>query len=149
MINHQFETDLGWIYLIEEEHCLVSLDFIAHPKKQEIHPSKLLREAQKQITDYLKGKRENFDLPIKFKGTEFQNKVWKELLKIPYGKTMTYKELAQKIGNVNAARAVGGAVGKNPLAIIIPCHRILATGGIGGFSGGLKIKKMLLAVERI
>ena len=149
MIDHQFDTDLGWIYLIEVDQCLVFLDFIAHPKKHETHPSKFLKEAQKQISDYLKGKREAFDLPIKFKGTEFQNKVWKELLKIPYGKTMTYKELAIKIGNVNATRAVGGAVGKNPLAIIIPCHRILATNGIGGFSGGLKIKKLLLSVEGI
>lgn len=84
----------------------------------------------------------------KLSGTPFQKRVWKAIQKIPYGKTLTYKELAKKVGSPNAYRAVGSACGKNPLPIIIPCHRVVASNGIGGFTGGLKLKKKLLKLEQ-
>ncbi len=89
-------------------------------------------------------------MPVQVNGTRFQTSVWHELQKIPYGETVCYSELAQRIEKPKAARAIGGAVGKNPIPIIIPCHRVLAAGGkLGGFTGGTDIKKWLLAIEGI
>ncbi|MEG2002430.1 MAG: methylated-DNA--[protein]-cysteine S-methyltransferase, partial [Clostridia bacterium] len=88
-----------------------------------------------------------FDFKIEFNGTAFQNLVWSELLKIPYGDTITYGELARRIGKPNASRAVGNANGKNPLLIVVPCHRVVATSGIGGFSCGIDVKQFLLQLE--
>ncbi|MBQ8381881.1 MAG: methylated-DNA--[Clostridia bacterium] len=87
--------------------------------------------------------------PLAPKGTAFMQKVWAELLKIPYGETATYGEIARRIGSPNASRAVGGAVGKNALLIVIPCHRVVAAGGIGGFSCGIERKRWLMAHEKI
>ena len=104
------------------------------------------------LTAYLGGSKTNLDLPIDWQnlpGTDFQKKVWKKMQKIPYGKVKTYGELAEVIGSPKAARAVGTACGKNHIPIIIPCHRIVSSTGIGGFSGGLDIKEKLLALEKI
>ncbi|MFZ2152715.1 MAG: methylated-DNA--[protein]-cysteine S-methyltransferase [Microgenomates group bacterium] len=92
--------------------------------------------------------KEIFDLPIRPKGTDFQKKVWKELIKVPYGETITYKELARRIGVPRAIRAVASAVAKNPILIIIPCHRVIRSdGGMGGYSAGIAIKNKLLRLE--
>ena len=108
------------------------------------------REVRKQLEEYLAGKRERFDLTIKPEGTEFQRSVWQGLTEIPYGTVCGYGDLARKIGNPRAARAVGGANGANPTPILVPCHRVIAAdGSIGGFSSGLTIKRKLLSVERI
>ena len=102
-----------------------------------------------QLNEYFAGTRKSFDLPLKFDGTEFQNRVWRELQNIPYGKTISYKELAEKTGNIKACRAVGMANNKNPLPIIIPCHRVVGSNGkLTGYAGGLEVKKFLLELEQ-
>jgi methylated-DNA-[protein]-cysteine S-methyltransferase len=108
-----------------------------------------LKKSEKQITEYLDGKRQKFDLPLEAEGTDFQKKVWKELARIPYGETRSYKDIAIAIKNPKACRAVGTANGKNPLSIIVPCHRVIsADGSMGGFGGGLDIKEKLLVIEK-
>ncbi len=106
------------------------------------------KAAVQQILEYLDGKRTAFDLALDLRGTEFQRRVWDELLAIPYGETCTYAELARAIGDPAAARAVGTANGANPIALVVPCHRVVATGGkLGGYGGGLPLKRKLLALE--
>jgi methylated-DNA-[protein]-cysteine S-methyltransferase len=108
----------------------------------------VLLEAEQQLTDYFSGKRKSFSLPLDFKGTEFQKKVWSALLTIPFGETRSYGQIARQIKKPNAVRAVGGASGKNPISIIAPCHRVIgSTGKLTGFGGGLKAKAFLLALE--
>ncbi|SCY94761.1 methylated-DNA--[protein]-cysteine S-methyltransferase [Alkaliphilus peptidifermentans] len=103
-----------------------------------------------QITEYFQGNRTEFTCPIHFIGTDFQVKVWKALMEIPYGETASYKEIAEKIGNPKAMRAVGMANNKNKLPIVVPCHRIIgANGKLVGYGGGLHIKEMLLKLEGI
>lgn len=105
-----------------------------------------------QLQDYFKGQRQMFDLPLDLMGygTEFQQAVWQELLKIPFGQESSYSQLAAAVGRPNATRAVGSAVGKNPIAIIVPCHRVLRKDrSIGGYAGGLPLKYQLLALEEI
>lgn len=101
-----------------------------------------------QLNEYFMGERTFFDISLDPKGTEFQKRAWQQLLKIPYGECITYGEQASQIGQPKAARAIGAANGKNPIGIIIPCHRVIgASGGLTGFAGGLEIKKQLLAIE--
>jgi methylated-DNA-[protein]-cysteine S-methyltransferase len=111
------------------------------------HP--ILVKAERQLNDYFAGTRTQFDIPLDFQGTEFQKRVWGELLKIPYGETRSYGDLAKKVGNPKASRAVGAANGKNPLSIVTPCHRAIgANGSLTGFAGGLTAKKFLLDLEQ-
>ena len=111
--------------------------------------SPLLDNAVSQLNEYFAGTRKIFDLPLYFKGTEFQKRVWQELSKIPYGETISYKDLAERTGNIKACRAVGMANNKNPIPIIIPCHRVIgASGKLTGYAGGLDIKKFLLELEQ-
>jgi methylated-DNA-[protein]-cysteine S-methyltransferase len=105
-------------------------------------------EAARQLREYFAGKRMEFDLPLVLRGTEFQKMVWTRLQEIPYGTTISYGELAQRVGNPKASRAVGSANGKNRIPIVIPCHRVVASGGkLGGFGGGLPVKQALLMLE--
>jgi methylated-DNA-[protein]-cysteine S-methyltransferase len=105
-------------------------------------------EAVAQLREYFAGRRTEFDLPLAPRGTGFQLAVWGELRKIPYGQTISYGELARRIGNPKASRAVGSANGANQIPIVIPCHRVIASGGkLGGFGGGLPVKEALLALE--
>lgn len=107
-----------------------------------------LFEIFNQLKEYFTGERKYFDVPLDIEGTEFQKRVWQELMKIPYGKTISYKSLSKKLGNVKAIRAVGKANGQNPIAIIIPCHRVIgADGSLTGYAGGLDIKEKLLHLE--
>lgn len=113
-------------------------------------PTALLRRAQKQLTEYFAGRRRSFELPLAPQGTAFQQSVWKELAKIPFGSTSTYGSVARAIGHPQAARAVGGAIGANPVALVIPCHRVLAGDRrLTGFSGGdgVPTKVALLTLE--
>jgi methylated-DNA-[protein]-cysteine S-methyltransferase len=104
--------------------------------------------ARQQLAEYFAGERTAFDLPLELDGTPFQKQVWTVLSRIPYGETISYLELARRVGNPNASRAVGSANGKNPVAVIIPCHRVIAAdGGLGGFGGGLDRKRWLLDHE--
>jgi methylated-DNA-[protein]-cysteine S-methyltransferase len=108
-----------------------------------------LREPIRQLCAYFAGELETFNLPLAPQGTPFQQKVWSELLKIPFGETVSYGQLAQRIGNPNASRAVGLANGSNPIPIVIPCHRVIGSNGkLTGYGGGLPIKEKLLALER-
>ena len=108
----------------------------------------VLQEAVSQLNDYFEGKRTDFTFKLNPSGTEFQQKVWKGLLKIPFGKTMSYLELSKKLGDVKAIRAVASANGKNPLWIVVPCHRVIGTdGSLTGYAGGLWRKKWLLEHE--
>lgn len=114
--------------------------------------SSVLREAKKQLNEYFAGKRTKFDLPVSLEGTDFQRAVYKQIAKIGYGKTISYAEIASKVGKPLAARAVGGAVGSNPVPLIVGCHRVLgASGRITGYSGGdgLPTKRLLMKLEGI
>lgn len=120
------------------------------PEQAEIKETSLLHEAKKQLDAYFAGQLKLFTLPLMPEGTNFQREVWKALTTIPYGETITYGQLAEKVGNVKAARAVGMANGRNPLPVFIPCHRVVGTGGkLTGYTGGLDIKVKLLKVEGI
>ena len=108
-----------------------------------------MADAFEQLREYFAGCRKAFDLPLDLtSGTDFQREVWRACIKVPYGQTRAYSWIAERIGRLNAARAVGGALGANPVPIIVPCHRILrADGSLGGYSGGLEIKPLLLKLE--
>jgi methylated-DNA-[protein]-cysteine S-methyltransferase len=114
--------------------------------QDEHHP--VLVEAERQLTEYFAGKRKAFSVKLDFVGTPFQKKVWQAMLRIPFGETRSYGELAKQIGNPKAVRAVGAANGKNPISIIGPCHRVIgASGKLTGFAGGLEVKALLLRLE--
>lgn len=111
-------------------------------------PSQLLQKACQQLDEYFQGKREQFDLPLGYAGTPFQESVWKELQNIPYGETRSYEDIAVRIGNPKAVRAVGQANNKNPILLMIPCHRVIhKNGDISGFACGIETKKYLLELE--
>lgn len=146
---------MGDIYLVASDKGLQALLWQKQkaPLTKELDSKnqshKILKEAAKQIKDYIEGKRTEFDIPLDTKGTPFQQQVWDELCRIPFGKTISYRELAKRIKNPKAVRAVGSANGKNSICVIIPCHRVIAAdGSLGGFSAGLDIKKRLLAIEQ-
>ena len=117
--------------------------------KEDYSQKSVLTEcALNQLDEYFCGTRKAFDLPIEMHGTEFQHKVWNELCNIPYGETRSYKDIARKIGNPRAVRAVGGANNKNKLMIVVPCHRVIGTdGSLTGYAGGIEVKKKLLDLE--
>ncbi len=156
-----FETNIGIIYIASSEKgvCKISLtlnssaEFKSWIKKhfseyEIVESRKENKDAIEQIKLYLARKLKEFDLPIDMIGTDFQKKVWRETMKIPYGETITYSTLAKRIRKPNSQRAVGNALGANPLPIIVPCHRVIASdGSLGGYSGGIKIKEFLLGLE--
>ena len=115
-------------------------------KEDRNHP--VLRETERQLNEYFAGKRTAFSLKLDFAGTAFQKKVWKALLAIPFGETRSYTQIAKRVGRPDAVRAVGAAIGRNPLCLIAPCHRVIgASGKLTGFAGGLEAKARLLALE--
>lgn len=142
-----YETRVGKITIINENDCVTGVLFGERPLG-EMKETPLIRKTYGQLCEYFDGKRKVFDIPLNIKGTDFQKKVWHALTTIPYGKTWSYKELAVAIGNEKACRAVGMANNKNPIAIIVPCHRVVgANGKLVGYNGGLPIKKLLLDFE--
>lgn len=145
-----YQTKVGKIVIVENGNAITHLYFgESIPKDARLFESALLKKAGKELLEYFLGKRKTFDLPLEPKGTEFQNKVWRSLLEIPYGRTSSYKDIANNLGNVNASRAVGMANGKNPILIFIPCHRVIGTSGkLVGYAGGLEVKEKLLEMER-
>jgi len=136
--------------LVADEESLLCCKFNKEvPKNTEIKNTPLIDETIRQLDEYFNGLRKEFNLPLKPEGTEFQKNVWYNLIKIPYGKKISYKELADMSGNVKACRAVGMANNKNPIAIIIPCHRVIGSNGaLTGYAGGLKLKAELLELEK-
>ena len=146
-----YETKIGKIGIRENGKYITDIIFSKSEEKTDnINETELIKAAFKQIKEYLDGDRKYFDLPIELMGTEFQKKVWNELRNIPYGQTKTYKDIAFAIKNEKACRAIGNANNKNPLPIIIPCHRVIGRNGkLVGYSGGLDIKEKLLNIEKI
>lgn len=147
------ESPLGPLVLTANETALTGLALNCDTDKIGQYGNRrddnaLFVETKRQLTDFFEGKRRQFDLPLAPEGTEFQKRVWAELQNIPFGETISYGELARRIGNPNASRAVGLANGRNPLSIIIPCHRVIGTNGkLTGYSGGLSRKGALLKFE--
>lgn len=155
--RYDYETPLGRICIEENGQGLTGLYFCGEALKEtaEETPKEttketpLLKEAYRQLMEYFDGKRRNFDLPLAAEGTPFQKKVWEALRTIPYGETKSYGEIAAQVGNPKASRAVGGANHKNPIMIIVPCHRVIgANGALVGFGGGLSVKEYLLKLEK-
>ena len=147
-----YKSPVGMLCIEEEEGFIVALYLDANMNTSSDTSSDketiVLKEAVTQLDRYFKGERKDFDLPIKLKGTEFQMKVWAALQTIPYGETCSYGDLAKKIGNSKASRAVGGANNKNPIMIIVPCHRVIgADGRMVGFGAGIAVKEYLLNLE--
>lgn len=150
-------SPVGQLKLIANETALVAVLWasdkpnrvlLGEMVEDEHHP--ILQEANHQLHAYFQGKRNQFDLPLEFYGTDFQKKVWVELLKIPYGETRSYLDIATALDNPKAVRAVGAANGKNPLSIIAPCHRVIGKNGkLVGFAGGLDVKEQLLKLEKV
>lgn len=145
-----YETVIGEITIIDNGEAIIELDFGNNLNKDiEIKETELIKKAKKQLDEYFNGERKKFNLPLELKGTEFQRKVWKALINIPYGRTKTYKEIAIEVGNEKACRAVGMANNKNPIAIIIPCHRVIGSNNkLVGYAGGLELKEKLLSLEK-
>ena len=144
------DSPIGKIAIFAENEKIIRLDLKTKEKADSAITEKVLLKAEKQLSEYFSGKRKNFDLEYEFSGTEFQKSVWHELEKIPYGKTKTYGEIAKSIGKPGAGRAVGSACNKNPIAIIVPCHRVIGTDGkLTGFACGTKTKEWLLNHEKL
>ncbi len=156
---HRFKSHLGWFRLASTEKGLAIINFIdAAEFKSDIKKrydefqikdgGVLNKKAEKQIKSYLAGKLKKFSLKLDIEGTPFQKRVLRKVSSIPYGKTMTYGKIAVSVGNPKAARAVGSVNAGNALPIVIPCHRVLAVNGLGGYADGLKLKKLLLNLEK-
>lgn len=148
------DTPIGTLLITGEDVAVHRITFpqsgrAAKPEPEwQESPRGPVGEAMRQLREYFAGKRAEFDLPFALAGTAFQRSVWRQLQQIPYGETISYGELARRVGNPKASRAVGSANGANPLPILIPCHRVIASDGtLGGFGGGLPTKQTLLALE--
>jgi len=160
-----YEAPIGKVYLTSDGKHLTALKFSAPDSPPDTDSpdadspgtntsgtdptDAVIEMAVKQLDEYFAGKRREFDLPISPHGTEFQRRVWQSLLTIPYGETRSYGQVAQMIGNPKACRAVGMANNRNPISIIIPCHRVIGSGGeLTGYGGGLEAKQKLLELEK-
>jgi methylated-DNA-[protein]-cysteine S-methyltransferase len=149
MPHSTIESPVGPLTIAGDQEGLRSILFGAQADGPGI-PSKIVDEAVRQLRAYFLKKLTRFDLPLKPEGTVFQLEVWRELMMIPYGKVISYGELAKRIGRPNASRAVGAANGSNPIPIIIPCHRVIGSNGtMTGYGGGIRIKEALLRLESV
>lgn len=144
------KTPLGDMLAVEADGALAALDFLPEGAKAEASDdSQLLRQVKEQLAAYFAGERKEFDLPIKPRGTDFQQQVWQRLMAIPYGETRSYGQIAREIGRPKASRAVGQANHCNPISIVVPCHRVVgANGRLTGYGGGLPRKEALLELEK-
>jgi len=141
------KTPLGTAKITGDDSGIASISILEEGQITKKIPT-VLKEAANQLQDYFNGKRTSFDFKINPQGTEFQQKVWNALLEIPFGKTVSYMDITKKLGDVKAIRAVASANGKNPLWIVVPCHRVIGTdGSLTGYAGGLWRKKWLLEHE--
>lgn len=148
-----FNSPIGLIKFMGNEKGILTLDFIdkaneSADSEQELLPS-CMNECRQQLSEYFEGKRKMFDLQLVINGTAFQQKVWNRLIDIPYGKTLSYKDIAEQSGNIKAVRAVGNANNKNKIAVVIPCHRVIGSNkSLTGYAGGLWRKEWLINHER-
>jgi methylated-DNA-[protein]-cysteine S-methyltransferase len=153
----RYESPLGPIIAIANDEGIWSIDFVKAKYAKRIgddwvedpkHPP--LAECFRQLAEYFAGKRREFDLPLAPRGTSFQERVWREIARVPYGETISYGELAKRAGAPGQARAAGAATGRNPVGVVIPCHRIVgADGSLTGYAGGLDRKQQLLELEGV
>ena len=155
MKYYKYETEIIDLYIFEEDDAIVMIQMEEDsvPEGAVLEETPLIMETYRQLVEYIKGDRRTFDVPIKItRGTEFQRKVWKALCDIPYGEIRSYKDIAEAVGSPNAVRAVGGANKRNPISIIIPCHRVIRKngelGGYGGMGPLVSVKEKLLALEK-
>ena len=147
-LSHYLETPLGLMEIQAIDTGIQAIGFVASRQRESgEHP--LLKEAAGQLAAYFAGRLSRFDLPLSPQGTGFQRKVWSALQRVPYGQTASYGQIARQIGQPGAGRAVGAANGRNPVAIVVPCHRIIgANGTLTGYAGGLERKAWLLKLEQ-
>jgi methylated-DNA-[protein]-cysteine S-methyltransferase len=147
------DSPIGRLLLRGTRTSLTAIEFAPKGARRAEHPAGIaskppFRQAIRQLEAYFRGELRDFDLPLEPRGTEFQRRTWEALRSIPYGETISYAELARRVGNPRAARAVGTANGANPLPIVIPCHRVIGSNGkLAGYGGGLGIKEKLLVLE--
>ena len=154
LVQHKMASKIGDLFLVASEKGLKGIYWKKQPSglmsslKRTSAADKILVDTERQLNEYFFGKRKVFDISFDLEGTDFQQTVWQALLSIPFGQTVSYANIAKKIKNPKAVRAVGSANGKNPVCIIIPCHRVIASdGSIGGYAGGIDIKEKLLTHE--
>lgn len=148
MYSYTYNTKIGNITIIEKDGYIANLYINYNNIKTIQKETKLISQTANEIKEYLDGNKKSFSIPIKAEGTDFQNKVWQALLKIPYGETRSYKDIAININNSKAYRVVGTAIKNNPIPIIIPCHRVIKSNkDIGNYAYGIDIKKGLLKLE--
>lgn len=148
-MQYKYESIIGDIYISASENYLLSVDFQAQGNSI-FGKNEIIKETIKQLNEYFSFKRKIFDLPLNPEGTDFQKKVWSILQTIPYGETRSYKEIAISIGKSKAYRAIGNANNKNPIKIIIPCHRVIGTNNkLIGYAGGINIKQKLINTEKL
>jgi len=154
LLHRHIDSPVGPLLLVADEHALrvIEFDNPRHPYKRssawQPGDNAVMREAARQLAQYFRGERREFDLPLAPQGTDFQRTVWHTLADIPYGETISYAELARRVDKPTATRAVGAANGRNPLPIVLPCHRVIgADGSLTGFGGGLPTKQYLLTLE--
>ncbi len=141
----EYNSPLGKLWIIADTTSLLEISFTEKPAPA----TKISEMTARELDEYFSGRRKIFDIPIRLVGTEFQKKVWHALQKIPYGEVRTYKDIAFAVDCPRAFRAVGMANNKNPIPIIVPCHRVIgADGGLTGYAGGLEIKRKLLTLEQ-
>jgi methylated-DNA-[protein]-cysteine S-methyltransferase len=142
-------SPLGNILLTGYRDALIRLDITNTPRQVSTNRSSIMKSAVKDLDEYFEGSRRHSKLPFHLIGTEFQISVWRELTRIPYGEVARYGEIAERVGRPKAVRAVGQACGANPIAILIPCHRVVSSNGLGGFGLGLGAKRWLLGHESV
>lgn len=148
MNNQLLQTPIGWLNIVADESAVTAIEFDADPDASQ-SPNAISQLCCQQLEAYFKGEIKDFDMPLNMDGTDFQRQVWQALNQVPYGETCSYADIANRIGNPKAVRAVGAANGKNPIPIIVPCHRVIgSTGKLTGYAGGLDIKVWLLEHEK-
>ena len=152
-MNYQYlDSPIGQLRLVSDGHHITAIEFEGKHQTAsgDVQQSDAALEAcARQLVEYFSGKRRDFDLPLAPGGTEFQNAVWNALCEIPYGALCSYRDIAESLDNPKAVRAVGAANGRNPIPIVVPCHRVVGSNGsLTGFAGGLEVKKALLLLEQ-
>jgi methylated-DNA-[protein]-cysteine S-methyltransferase len=153
LVTRSVPSPIGPLLLVGDGDCLHALHmtspYPSSPPPGAVADERAFPRAVRQLGEWFEGRRRTFDLPLELHGTLWQRRVWDVLLEIPFGDTLTYGDVARRVGRPGSARAVGHAVGRNPVAIVVPCHRVVAAGGaLGGYAGGLDNKRWLLAHER-
>jgi len=149
-----YQTPLGWAEIMADDEAILRIELVDQPRHKDLLDKKnvdsgVLKKCIKELDEYFRGERKNFSVKLKKQGTDFQKNVWDALETIPFGKTVSYEDIAMKIGNKKAVRAVGLANGKNPHWIIVPCHRVIGKSGkLTGYASGLDRKEWLLEHEK-